>query len=216
MVYAGRIGEEKVSLGVSGRLKQSNLIMWDTETNSLWSQIKGEALYGASKGKTLDMLPAVFVGLGTWKKMHPQTVVLDLPTVRQKSWYYTTDELRAGGVQSQGGLAELGVGLRHDGDTLAIPMATLQKDGIVQVEVGGTPLAVVWVDAESVPLVYERRLDGKTLDLAFEGGALQDGGSSFDPLTGKAADGGASLSRFPYLPTYLSAWQTNYPDGRMR
>ena len=216
MVYAGRIGDEKISLGVSGRLQQSNLIMWDTQTNSLWSQIKGEALYGASKGKTLDMLPAVFVGLGTWKRMHPQTVVLDLPTVRQKNWYYTTDELRAGGVQSQGGLAELGVGLRHGSNTLAIPMATLQKEGIVQVKVGDVPLAVVWVDAESVPLVYDRRLGGQTLDLAFGGGALQDRGDSFDPLTGEAADGGDSLSRFPYLPTYLSAWQTCYPNGRVR
>lgn len=216
MVYAGRIGEEKVSLGVSGRLKQSNLIMWDTETNSLWSQIKGEALYGEAKGKTLDMLPAVFVGLGTWKKMHPQTVVLDLPTVQRKSWYYTTDEMRAGGVPGRGGLTELGVGLRHEGDTLSIPMATLQEEQLVQVEVGGVPLAVVWVDAESVPLVYDRRLGGKTLDLAFETGILKTAGGAFDPLTGEAEGGGASLSRFPYLPTYLDAWKTYYPNGRSR
>ena len=82
MVYAGKIGDRKYHLGVSGRLKDNNLIMWDEQTNSLWSQITGEALHGKSKGKTLGMLPAVFVGLGTWKRMHPETLVLDLSNVR--------------------------------------------------------------------------------------------------------------------------------------
>jgi hypothetical protein len=214
MVYAGKIGDDKVSLGVSGRLQDDNLVMWDSQTNSLWNQITGTAVYGESKGKSLDLMPAVFVGLSTWTKMHPDTVVLDLPTVQQKSWYYTTDELRAGGVEGRGGVSELGVGLRHDGDTLAISMARLQEARLVQVEVGGVPLAVVWVDAGSVPLVYDRRRGGETLELSFEDGALRGGGSAFDALTGKAGDDAAPLQRFPYLPTYLEAWKTYYPTGR--
>ena len=50
MVYAGRIGDKNYHLGVSGRLKDNNLIMWDQETNSLWSQITGEALHGTGPG----------------------------------------------------------------------------------------------------------------------------------------------------------------------
>ncbi len=76
MVYAGQLGDRKVHLGVSGRLMDNNLIMWDEETNSLWSQILGEAIYGPSKGDVLDMLPAIFVGLGTWARMHPDSLVL--------------------------------------------------------------------------------------------------------------------------------------------
>ena len=98
MVYAGKLGEQKVSLGVSGRLDGSemrNLIMWDEETNSLWNQLKGESVYGKSLGKKLGMLPAVFVGLGTWKQMYPKTLVLDMSTVRAKPWYYQTTDMKS-------------------------------------------------------------------------------------------------------------------------
>ena len=149
MVYAGKIGDKKYSLGVSGRLKDSNLIMWDEETNSLWSQIKGEALYGKSKGKKLGMLPAIFVGLGTWKRMHQETLVLDLSNVRARSWFYKTDDLAKGVVNMRtmmGGQrkAVLGIGLRHKGVTLCVAMPMLHDKGLVQADVGGVPLLVVW------------------------------------------------------------------------
>ena len=109
MVYAGKVGRKELTLGVSGRLMKRNLVMWDPETNSLWSQIKGEGIHGKMKGKTLDMLPAVFVGLGTWKKMHPDTEVLDLSGVRHKGWYYTTDNLASGLNDRE---SKLGIGVR--------------------------------------------------------------------------------------------------------
>jgi hypothetical protein len=216
MVYAGKIGDKKYSLGVSGRLKDSNLIMWDEETNSLWSQIKGEALYGKSKGKKLGMLPAIFVGLGTWKRMHPDTLVLDLSNVRATSWFYKTDDLAKGAVhmRTMGGRqrkAVLGIGLRHKGKTLCVAMPMLHDKGLVQAEVGGVPLAVVWDTKESAALVYDRRYQGKTLDLRLHGSKLvtKAGEHGFDVLTGKPAKGqGEALGRFPYVPTYLEPGQT--------
>lgn len=214
MVYAGSIGTKKVSLGVSGRLKQRNLLMWDTETNSLWSQIKGEALYGKSKGAKLSMLPAIFVGLGTWRAMHPNTSVLDLSQVRQRSWFYTTKDLRRGSVRGRGGAQALGLGLRHGGATLAVTIDKIREDGVVNVAVGGKKLALVWVEKHSVPLVYERRAGAQKLArLVLESGRLRGGKRSFDPLTGAAADGKSGLRRFPYLPTYVSSWRTFYPKG---
>ena len=42
MVYAGKVEGKPVTLGVSGRLLEGNLVMWDRETNSLWSQISAK------------------------------------------------------------------------------------------------------------------------------------------------------------------------------
>jgi hypothetical protein len=223
MVYAGKIGDKKYSLGVSGRLKDSNLIMWDEETNSLWSQIKGEALYGESKGEKLGMLPAIFVGLGTWKRMHVDTLVLDLSNVRATSWFYKTDDLAKGAVhmrtrRGQQRKAVLGIGLRHKGETLCVAMPMLHDNGLVQEEVGGVPLLVVWDKTESAALVYDRRYQGKTLAPKLQGSKLvtKDGKHGFDVLTGRPAKGqGEPLTRFPYLPTYLRSWQTYYPKGRV-
>ena len=221
MVYAGRIGDKKYSLGVSGRLKDSNLIMWDEETNSLWSQIKGEALYGKSKGKKLGMLPAIFVGLGTWKRMQPETLVLDLSNVRARSWFYKTDDLAIGTVnmRSMTGRkhkAVLGIGLRHGGETLCVAMPMLHEKGLVQAEVGGVPLVVAWDKKESAALVYEASYQGRRLALGLQGQEIvsKDGNHRFDVLTGKPARGqGKPLARFPYVPTYLRAWRIYYPDG---
>ncbi len=221
MVYAGKIGDRKYHLGVSGRLKDNNLIMWDEQTNSLWSQITGEALHGKSKGKTLDMLPAVFVGLGTWKRMHPETLVLDLSNVRARPWYYKTDDLANGSVEVRtmaGSQREsvLGIGLRHKGETLCVAMPMLHAKGLVQEEVGGVPLVVAWDKKESAALVYEASYQGKILALHLHDRELvtKDGARSFDVLTGRPARGqGKPLTRFPYLPTYVAAWRLYYPDG---
>lgn len=218
MVYAGSKDDKRFTLGVSGRLKDNNLIMWDEETGSLWSQILGTALHGDSKGMELDMLPAVFTGLGTWKRMHPDTRVLDLETVEAKPWFYTTDDLAKGRVRARGGEAVLGIGLRHGGDTLGVPLPLLHERGVIATSIGGTPLVAVWHNGEKAALVYEAELGGSTLDLELRDGKLveKNGARSWDALRGTRDDGdGPALKRFPYLPTYVRAWSTYYPDGRV-
>ena len=213
MVYAGQIGERDVHLGVSGRLMDNNLLMWDEETNSLWSQILGEALYGPSKGQVLDMLPAIFVGLGTWKRMHPDSLVLNMSTVQQTVWYFTNDDLARGRASRPG--SDLGIGLRHGDDTLAVPMRLLHSKRLVQVEVDGIPLAVVWHPGEKAALVYRRDPQGKAIDLKLDGDNLSSGDASYNAHTGKARGNHQPLLRFPYVPSYLSAWRTYYPRGRV-
>ncbi len=198
MVYAGNIGSQKVRLGVSGRLRKRNLVMWDEETNSLWSQITGEALYGKSKGKRLDMLPAVFVSMQTWAKMHPKTKVLDMPTVQHKGWFYTSKDLARGKAEGKA----LAIGLRHGEETLAIPMSHLHQQPRLELVLDGIPLLVVWQQEEAAVMVYQRpEKDFNPKD--------------YDLLTGKAKATDSQLQRFPYIPTYLQAWQTYYPKGKV-
>jgi len=193
MVYAGKVKNGKRTLGVSGRLMKRNLVMWDQETDSLWSQIRGEALYGKAKGEKLDMLPAVFVGFGTWKKLHPKTKVLDLELVRARGWHFTTDDLARGYSQGRGGKQELGVGLRHGKDTLLIPLSKLHEKKSLLVRVDGIPLDVIWDSTEKAVFVYRIDKDGKSAS------------SSRKTSVRKP---------FPYLPTYLAAWNRYYPKGR--
>ncbi len=193
MVYAGKVKNRKRTLGVSGRLMQRNLVMWDEETDSLWSQLTGEALYGKAKGERLDMLPAVFVGFGTWKKLHPKTKVLDLELVRARGWHFTTDDLARGYSKGRRGKQELGIGLRHGKDTLLIPLSALHAEKSISIEVDGIRLEVEWDAVEKAAFVYEV---GKG-------------------VKGKTASRKAGTRRpFPYLPTYLAAWGRYYPKGR--
>ncbi len=188
-----------------------NLIMWDPETNSLWSQIQGRGIHGAMKGKTLDMLPAVFVGYGTWKKMHPKTEVLDLSGVRFKGWYYTIENL-ARGVNDQ--KAPLGIGLRQKGRTLLITMKALHQKPVYNVVVAGTSLVVVWDGAEKAVLTYQA--PSRSSHFTLRAGMLHDDttGIDYSILHGKAGNSSRRLKRFPCIPTLVKAWKSYYPEGR--
>lgn len=68
-----------MTLGVSGKLIDGNLIMYDTATDSLWHQISGEARQGEFAGEQLAELPkdawAVY-RWSEWSREHPETLVL--------------------------------------------------------------------------------------------------------------------------------------------
>jgi len=65
-----------VEFGVSGKLMNNNLIMYDRETDTLWQQINGQAIIGPLTGQQLTMLRLDTIEWKDWKKAHPQTLVL--------------------------------------------------------------------------------------------------------------------------------------------
>jgi hypothetical protein len=214
MVYAGKTKSGVAHVGVSGRLRSRNLVMWDEETNSLWSQLSGKAIYGKRKGEVMALSPSVFVGLGTWVKIAPGGQVLALSNVRVKPWHYRRQDLQKGAIRMGGALA---LGLRAKGDTLAIPLSLLKKKESVEVEVGGQRALVLWHEGEMAPLAY--RLPGG-MHLRLKGGKLVGAEGAFDPLTGRSLAKAGSrpskgLERFPYLPVLLKAWKGWYPKGKI-
>lgn len=62
--------------GVSGLLYNSDVLIYDRETESLWSQIMGEAVSGPMIGDTLERIPTSNTTWSTWKAKHPNTRVL--------------------------------------------------------------------------------------------------------------------------------------------
>lgn len=79
MVHDRRIGEQQLTLGVSGKLVDGNLVMYDRETDSAWLQRSGEAFEGTLAGKSLKELPAdqwTLTRWDEWKTEHPKTLVL--------------------------------------------------------------------------------------------------------------------------------------------
>ena len=79
MVHDRRVGGRELTLGVSGKLIDGNLVMYDVETDSLWLQKTGEEVAGASSGKQLKELPREEWGVerwGDWRRRHPDTLVL--------------------------------------------------------------------------------------------------------------------------------------------
>lgn len=77
------IGFERPSdttFGVSGKLVNSNLVMYDRKTQTLWQQLGGEAIVGELVGQKLKLFPIDTLLWKDWKKLHPDTQVLSQDT----------------------------------------------------------------------------------------------------------------------------------------
>lgn len=71
---------QTVEFGVSGKLVNSNLVMYDRETETLWQQLGGEAIVGELVGQQLEPFRIDTVLWKDWKALHPDTQVLSQDT----------------------------------------------------------------------------------------------------------------------------------------
>jgi hypothetical protein len=74
------IDGELLDFGTSGRLLHSNLVMYDRQTGTYWSQATLEAIVGPLAGRQLEFLPAQIVSWGDWRAAHPTGRVLSQDT----------------------------------------------------------------------------------------------------------------------------------------
>jgi len=107
IVFERLVDGKEEEFGVSGKLWQSNLLMYnrssDPQKESLWSQVLGEAVLGESTGIKLTILPSDTVRYGDWKKKNPGTKVLSRDTGAARSYgrdpygdYYTNTSVSFG------------------------------------------------------------------------------------------------------------------------
>lgn len=80
VVYNPVVKEEEVEFGVSGKLWQSNLVMYDRKTDSLWSQVLGKSIKGEMAGTKLEKIPSDITTFGKWKQKNPESKVLSTDT----------------------------------------------------------------------------------------------------------------------------------------
>lgn len=67
-------------LGVSGRLVNSNLIMYNRATDSYWPQMLATAIHGPQQGEGLKEVRVIWTDWASWKARHPETEVLSRRT----------------------------------------------------------------------------------------------------------------------------------------
>jgi len=74
------INGKPTQFGVSGLLYNSDVLLYDRTTESLWSQIMAQAISGPMKGQELEPINTLRMTLGTWRKLHPETLILSKET----------------------------------------------------------------------------------------------------------------------------------------
>jgi len=242
VAYDRRVDGRVLEFGTSGLLWNSALVMFDRQTETLWSHFTGQGIVGELTGTEIDKFPVATVPWGVWRDAHPDGMVLSRDTGFDRSYgrnpYPGYDDVNSepflfeGEVDGRYTAMTRIVGVEIGDDALGVPLVTLQEERIVTAEVGGTDLVLFWapgtasaLDADDVAGgddigatgVFIPVVDGRSL--TFE--ATDDGfvdaetGSSWN-LLGQATDGplsGSSLDAVERVDTFWFAWSAFQPDS---
>ncbi|MBI1823757.1 MAG: DUF3179 domain-containing protein [Nitrospirae bacterium] len=175
------------TFGVSGLLYKSDVLMYDHETESLWSQLKQEAVTGAMTGARLPLLPLVHTTWGVWRKEHPDTRVLSTETgyIRDYSRdpygdYATSPRLMfpAGKTNSLYPAKEWMIGIVLDGKAKVYPFSELSKgEKVFSDQVGSSEVHI-----------------------------------QYDPVSHSARIKDHSGNDLPAVTSYWFAWTAFYPE----
>lgn len=153
VLYRAELAGRRVIFGSSGLLYESNKLMFDRETKSLWNQLTGEPVLGPlAGGPVVERLPLVLTSWGQWKRRHPETKVLGLDTGYARRYEpgavygeYFASPGTMFPVWRRSKLLPLKArvfALVVNGEAKAYPLEGLP--GVVNDEVGGVPLVVVF------------------------------------------------------------------------
>ncbi|HET9494617.1 MAG TPA: DUF3179 domain-containing protein [Chloroflexia bacterium] len=231
-----------LDFGTTGRLRYSNLIMYDRQTESWWQQASGEAIACCLVGRHLAFRPATMVSWTDFKAAHPTGKVLSRDTGFTRDYgqnpYSGYDNVNQSpflyeGPRTPGTLPAMARVITVDlnNKAVAYPYDVLKNEHVINDVVGGTHLAVFWTEGTASALdagavadgrdvgsatVFSREVNGKTLTFRFHEGRILDDltNSEWDHL-GRALKGdlaGSRLSLVVSINHFWFSWAAFKPD----
>lgn len=238
LVFDRRVEGDVLRFGVSGLLRNSDLVMWDDRTQSWWQQLLGVGIVGHFTGYQLDILPSQVVGFGAFAAQYPAGEVLS-PSGRSygRNPYvgYDSDAdpfLFTGTPDDRlFPTARVLAGV-IGGEAMAYPFDVLAAERVINDTLGGVDVVAFWQPGAASALdgsdidnsrdvgmaaLYRRELDGQVLDFYVdEAGTLRDAQTdSAWNVFGTATEGelaGAQLRQIIAAPHFWFAWAAFRPD----
>lgn len=217
MVFAREIEGQTLTFGVSGKLIMNAVVMYDHQTDTLWSQFLAEGVDGPLVGVDMELLPSQLTTWEAWRQQHPDTKLLDRNIGRGAtrdpySTYYISD--RAGVLGEENNdtrltRKQLVIGLDHGQQRIAYAFKDLSEHPVVNDSYEGAPTVITYDPVGGAAAAFSRRVEGQ--DLAFETVdrlTMRDAetGTTWASLTGIATDGPLVGSRLEQLPSFVSFW----------
>jgi hypothetical protein len=171
IVFSGELADGRTTtFGTSGMLYNSNLVMYDRATKSMWPQLLGTAVRGERKGERLQEIGgAVTTTFGRWRAKFAGGVVLSKETGHARAygtWPYGDYETASSVIfpvrvsDDRFHKKKVVVGVRVNGAALAIPKDEFALRREAKIEVGGRELVAQY----DVELDAVRVLDRRTLE----------------------------------------------------
>ncbi|MEA1903560.1 MAG: DUF3179 domain-containing protein [Actinomycetota bacterium] len=234
VAFDRRFEDTVLRLGVSGLLRNSDLVMWDDVTQSLWQQITGEAIVGEHAGKSLATIASGIVRWEDFRANHPDGSALGPDQGRGEIYGFNPYEFYSsrarpyaffdGDIDDRFPALERMVGVSIDDTDKAYPFSLINDAKAVNDTVAGQPLVVFWgaedtadaldsgviADAAGVGtgIVYSAEVDGRVLTFDSVGDTEfvdRETGTTWSIL-GKAISGELAGTELELLPHRNEFW----------
>ncbi len=245
IAFDRRLDDLVLDFGTTGRLRYSNLIMYDRQTETWWQQATGEAIAGEFAGRQLTFLPANMISWSDFKATYPDSPVLSRITGFSRQYgrnpYLGYDNIDNSpflydGPPTPGQLAPMAriLAVELNDETVAYPYATLEADPVVNDTVGDVPIVVLWqpgvasaLDQSSIAegrdvgtvVAFSREDDGDPMIFMMEGGRIVDSatGTVWNVL-GQGVEGpraGEQLTPIVGVNHFWFSWAAFKPETRV-
>jgi hypothetical protein len=244
IAYDRRAAGRVLSFGTSGALYDSNLLMYDRQTQSLWVQFTGQAVAGVLAGHQLHPYPMQTVSWAAWRAGHPHGWVLSRDTGYTRPYgsnpYPGYDNINSppflfpGQVNGRYTAKTRLVGIRYRGAAVAILLAALRRRRVIDLTIAGHPITVWWQPGTASALssatiaggpdvgatgAFSPALDGRRLHFRPAAGGFRDRqtGSHWSVL-GHADAGplaGQTLTPLTHMDTFWFVWAAFQPRTRI-
>jgi hypothetical protein len=245
IAFDRRLDEKVLDFGTTGRLRFSNLVMYDRQTETWWQQATGDAIAGELVGRQLNFLPAQLISWEDFKTTYPEGQVLSRDTGFSRRYgqnpYTGYDNINQSpflyrGPETPGELPAMArvITVELDDEAVAYPYDLLQEMPAVNDTVGATPIVVFWESGTASALdtgaiasgrdvgtgnTFSRQLDGQTLTFQYDGEKITDEqtGSEWNIL-GQAVSGELADSQLEPVVNvnhFWFSWAAFRPDTRV-
>lgn len=222
-VFERTIRGQEVEFGTSGKLYNSNLVMYDRLTGTYWSQALGTAIKGDLAGQQLEILPFDVISWGDWKELYPKSMVMSTDTGHLRSYgvdpygnYYTDSRIIFPVENDDDRMhpKEIVLGFEHMGTYKAYKQDDVESMGVINDSVGSQVLLLA-SSYDGNTRAFERIVDGEELYFESSDGSLVDSTGSTWNYEGMAISGaleGHQLKRLASSPGFWFEWVAFHPD----
>jgi hypothetical protein len=228
-VFKRTLNQTVLEFGTSGKLYNSNLVMYDRTSKSLWSQALGEGILGKYAGIKLDRIPFDVVYWKDWKQLYPNSKVLSRDTGSDRPYgadpygdYYTNPEILfpISNKDDRLGLKEVVVGFENGGINKAYSVQAVQKQKVINDQINNKSIALFSLYPLMVR-VFDPKQNGQTLIFIYNSKNNtfidKQTGSQWD-FEGKSIEGtmrGKQLLRLPFDEGFWFEWTAFHPGTKI-
>ncbi len=226
LVFNRSVNGSVLSFGVSGKLLNANLVMYDRQTETYWSQLNGTAIVGPLTPARLEMYPNTITTWGEWRATHPDTRVLSrstgiypVSTYSGNPYSNFADSERVGfgvsTVDNRLGAKTIVYGVTIGNSSRAYPEARVKDDDVINDEVNDVPVLLVEDQNTGGIRVFVREVNGSPREFRIENNRLVDEQGAEWSYNGTALGGssaGTELERLNSHGIYWFAWSEFHPE----